>query len=116
MVGTIPFEREFHMILLGHKPVMHAYPHGSPCRYQCSRNTALHVLSSGRQPWDVGRFLKTVVYFNDPAKALQELASAPARLLSSFPGQQQQQVGILLFAMCTAVPECILLAAGKLFQ
>ncbi len=45
-----------------------------------------HVLAGGRQPWDFGRFVKTVMFFNPPPQAGQVLQG----LLSGLLGNGQQ--------------------------
>ncbi|KAF6258399.1 complex I intermediate-associated protein 30-domain-containing protein [Scenedesmus sp. NREL 46B-D3] len=60
-------------------------------------------VSGGRQPWDVGRFAKTVAFFNEPPspqQLLEALLSAPAKALAGLmPGGSSsgsgsaQQVG-----------------------
>lgn len=56
--------------------------------------------SSGRQPWDFGRFVKTVVFFNDPpspAEVLKNIATAPFRLLQgAMSGDMEQQKSAVL--------------------
>jgi hypothetical protein len=46
--------------------------------------------AGGRQPWDIGRFAKTVAFFNEPPspqQLLEALMSAPAKALAGLMGQ-----------------------------
>lgn len=51
----------------------------------CHINRVRHANHTGpREPWDFGRFVKTVLFFNEPPplpKLLQSIASAPLKLL-----------------------------------
>lgn len=45
----------------------------------CSRRRGSNGLLSGsRQGWDFGRFVKTVLFFNDPFKNILKAFAAPA--------------------------------------
>lgn len=55
-----------------------------------------------REPWDFGRFVKTVLFFNEPPplpKLLQNIASAPFKLLQGV-SSGDLEVALLGIAQC----------------
>ncbi len=73
-----------------------------PCAHVAHSLLHCTVVTGGRQPWDFGRFVKTVLFFNpppQPGQLLQGLLSGllgngkqVSRLQEQWHQQQQQQV------------------------
>jgi hypothetical protein len=58
--------------------------------YHIQVKVLVKCTAGGRQPWDIGRFAKTVAFFNEPPspqQLLEALMSAPAKALAGFMGQ-----------------------------
>lgn len=65
-------------LLLCHSP--------TPCPAACSLSPEAGESSGERQPWDFGRFVKTVLYFNPPPppqEILKSILEQPGKLLKS---------------------------------
>jgi hypothetical protein len=71
-------------------------------------NTDKPMSDGGRQPWDVGRFAQTVMFFNDlptPQKILSAVASQPIKLLQSLiSGNLEETNGAVLTVLAPQVP------------
>ena len=63
--------------------------------------SAMGVLAGGRQPWDIARFTRTVMFFNEmpsPGQMLTSFLEQPLKLFRSIMSPQDVEVGAT-FAM-----------------
>lgn len=61
--------------------------------------TTMMAAKGDRQSWDLGRFVKTVTYFNEPPSAeqvLQALVEQPAKLVRQLTGQDEEKQSAVL--------------------
>ncbi|WIA33798.1 hypothetical protein OEZ86_006910 [Tetradesmus obliquus] len=90
-------------------------PGAAPVRRLVRSSASNGESSGGRQPWDIGRFAKTVAFFNEPPspqQLLQALLSVPAKALSglmqggssSSDSSSAQQGAIITLLPASGVP------------